>query len=246
MKNKVTHYLIYAIGEIILVLVGILIALEINNQNEQRKADDFEIKMLIEIQNALQQDLAFFNDHLIGYRNKTLRKASDFFDRYYLTGEIDRDSINYYFNDLNFGIQITYNRGPYDAVKSTGLDKINNDSLRSALIKAYDFQLPRWEGLISSSQDQLVLKIEELKRKMVKPAGYEIINGEVIHNQSVLKSIKLIDDEDFISLVGTSAYFGDSQLDYLNTFTPYLQELHDKVVEELKRRNVSFNKALEP
>jgi hypothetical protein len=37
MKNKVTHYLIYAIGEIILVLVGILIALEINNQNEQRK-----------------------------------------------------------------------------------------------------------------------------------------------------------------------------------------------------------------
>jgi hypothetical protein len=84
MKNKVTHYLIYAIGEIILVLVGILIALEINNQNEQRKADAFEIKMLIEIQNALQQDLAFFNDHLIGYRNKTLRKASDFFDRYYL------------------------------------------------------------------------------------------------------------------------------------------------------------------
>jgi hypothetical protein len=114
------------------------------------------------------------------------------------------------------------------------------------LIKAYDFQLPRWEGLISSTQDQLVLKIEELKRKMVKPNGYEIVNGEVIHNQSVLKSIKLIDDEDFICLVGTSAYFGDTQLEYLNIFTPELQVLRDKVLEELKRRNVSFNKALEP
>jgi len=36
-KNKTGKYFKYAIGEIILVVIGILIALSINNWNEQRK-----------------------------------------------------------------------------------------------------------------------------------------------------------------------------------------------------------------
>ncbi|MDX1470589.1 MAG: DUF6090 family protein [Flavobacteriaceae bacterium] len=39
LKNRLAKYLLYAIGEIILVVIGILIALEVNNQNEQRKAE---------------------------------------------------------------------------------------------------------------------------------------------------------------------------------------------------------------
>jgi hypothetical protein len=54
-ENKFNNYLIYAIGEIILVVIGILIALQINNWNENRKnkiteadyycriLDDFEL-----------------------------------------------------------------------------------------------------------------------------------------------------------------------------------------------------------
>jgi uncharacterized membrane protein YidH (DUF202 family) len=36
-KNKIGKYLKYAIGEIILVVIGILIALSINNWNENKK-----------------------------------------------------------------------------------------------------------------------------------------------------------------------------------------------------------------
>ena len=39
-ENKFSKYLLYAIGEIIFVIVGILIALQINNWNEQRKIDN--------------------------------------------------------------------------------------------------------------------------------------------------------------------------------------------------------------
>ena len=35
-KNKTGKYLKYAIGEIVLVVIGILIALQINNWNENR------------------------------------------------------------------------------------------------------------------------------------------------------------------------------------------------------------------
>ena len=37
MENKTTKYFKYAIGEIVLVVIGILIALQINNWNEHRK-----------------------------------------------------------------------------------------------------------------------------------------------------------------------------------------------------------------
>ena len=37
-ENKFSKNLIYAIGEIILVVIGILIALQINNANEKQKA----------------------------------------------------------------------------------------------------------------------------------------------------------------------------------------------------------------
>ena len=36
-QNRVSKYLLYALGEIILVVIGILIALQINNWNEERK-----------------------------------------------------------------------------------------------------------------------------------------------------------------------------------------------------------------
>jgi hypothetical protein len=56
--GKFSKYLLYAIGEIILVVIGILIALQINNWNEERKADKIGIQYLKGIQNDLRNDIA--------------------------------------------------------------------------------------------------------------------------------------------------------------------------------------------
>jgi uncharacterized membrane protein YgaE (UPF0421/DUF939 family) len=45
-ENKFSKYLIYAIGEIVLVVIGILIALQINNWNAERKVEKEEIGIL--------------------------------------------------------------------------------------------------------------------------------------------------------------------------------------------------------
>ena len=54
-QNKFNKYLIYAIGEIILVVIGILIALQINNWNEERKSANYT-KLLF---NKTLQELKF-------------------------------------------------------------------------------------------------------------------------------------------------------------------------------------------
>ena len=66
-QNKFSKYLLYAIGEIILVVIGILIALSINNSNELKKTRYAEKVYLKEIKSDLIQDTLFLsqiiNDH---------------------------------------------------------------------------------------------------------------------------------------------------------------------------------------
>lgn len=56
-KNKYSQYLLYAVGEIVLVVIGILIALQINNWNELRKERVQERKFLYSLKADLLVDL---------------------------------------------------------------------------------------------------------------------------------------------------------------------------------------------
>lgn len=60
-SGSLRKYLVYAIGEIILVVIGILIALQINNWNEYRKDKLAGIVFLKGIQEDLKQDTASLN-----------------------------------------------------------------------------------------------------------------------------------------------------------------------------------------
>ncbi|GAB1308538.1 hypothetical protein KH5_12210 [Urechidicola sp. KH5] len=58
-ENKFSKYLLYAIGEIILVVIGILIALQINNLNEQKKRDKeilaINERLILDIDNDIRE-----------------------------------------------------------------------------------------------------------------------------------------------------------------------------------------------
>ena len=59
-ENKVSKYMLYAIGEIVLVVVGILIALSINNWNESRKQEQ-NLKIVYHlINNDLKKEKRFW------------------------------------------------------------------------------------------------------------------------------------------------------------------------------------------
>ena len=71
-ENNVAKYLRYAIGEILLVVIGILIALQINNWNENRKERLIEIKYLKNLKHDLQND----STDLIEYKSIRLGVVS--------------------------------------------------------------------------------------------------------------------------------------------------------------------------
>lgn len=64
-ENKFGKYLIYPVGEIVLVVIGILIALSINNWNEDRKDVKREIKLLYDIQNDVNKNIKNIDEGII-------------------------------------------------------------------------------------------------------------------------------------------------------------------------------------
>tara|TARA_R110002051_G_scaffold313163_1_gene388977 strand:- start:8492 stop:8884 length:393 start_codon:yes stop_codon:yes gene_type:complete len=61
-EGKTGKYLKYAIGEIVLVVIGILVALQINNWNQTRLNRSFEVTMLKEIKSSLEQDFNYYEE----------------------------------------------------------------------------------------------------------------------------------------------------------------------------------------
>ncbi len=63
-ENKFSKYFLYAIGEIVLVVLGILIALSINNWNDDRKITNQETLYLKRLLSDNKQDLIIFSDFI--------------------------------------------------------------------------------------------------------------------------------------------------------------------------------------
>jgi len=57
-ENKVSKYLLYAIGEIVLVVIGILIALQINNNNEEKQRVKKEYEIMTNLAEDFKNNLA--------------------------------------------------------------------------------------------------------------------------------------------------------------------------------------------
>jgi hypothetical protein len=179
-KGKTTQYFKYAIGEIFLVVIGILIALQINNWNENKKQRTYEVKMLTEIKNTLESDIDYFT--LMDARLKRLDSASNAFLKLVHEKATFDDTLyrnrrsRWYF--LMTGINLQFNSGPYEALKSSGLDKVSDDSLRNSLIDFYDFKFPRNIAFIGYYDQGYDEDVETLK-SFLGPSVTELVNGKI-------------------------------------------------------------------
>jgi len=69
-KNKNGKYLKYAIGEIVLVVIGILIALQINTWSENQKKDELGNIYLNDLKSDITIDIKTFNERILNNKNR--------------------------------------------------------------------------------------------------------------------------------------------------------------------------------
>ncbi|MDM9631098.1 DUF6090 family protein [Robiginitalea aurantiaca] len=66
--NTLGKYILYAVGEIVLVVLGILIALQINTWNEHRNNDAKILSFYKEVQTDLLKEIANFETIISSYK----------------------------------------------------------------------------------------------------------------------------------------------------------------------------------
>ena len=134
--NDVTKYLRYAIGEIILVVIGILIALQVNNLNTRRKNHQLECIILQDMSENLKADVSDLQYNI--------RKDSVIISSIEIILDcINRklpycDSLSTYFGNAARLTNFVNNTTAYESLKSMGFGYISNKSLRPAIIRYYD------------------------------------------------------------------------------------------------------------
>lgn len=134
-ENHFSKYLLYAVGEIFLVVIGILIALQINNWNEGRQLKTLEKTTLKELDNSIQADMEELTTQIQTYKRflhniKLLRNHVKAKQPYVAS----LDTLWIY---PVMGYQLKPNTSAFDALESRGVELITNQIIRNKITTHY-------------------------------------------------------------------------------------------------------------
>ena len=153
-KWKSTQYLKYAIGEITLVVIGILIALSINNWNEERKDIQKETAILAEILSDLDKNVALLNTVLGDTGNLKKRHASMLMLDHHLENKLPwQDSLSTHFPNIFTYYNVNYKTSGFSSFLSFGSDLIRDDSLRQHIGVYYTNNVPQTRQQLDEVRD---------------------------------------------------------------------------------------------
>jgi hypothetical protein len=193
-KNKTGKYLKYAVGEIILVVIGTLIALQINNWNKERKDSTFERKVVIELSVDVKEDIEEMKNAIDNLKES--QKSS-----YLIIQNLENktgyhDSLNKYFANALRLWSLSPNKIAFEMAKEEGMYLITNDSIRFYTSKVNGYTYDYIQVLENRYQDyksNIVLPhIQPLFGSYnfisMKPNNYEELSQDKVY-VSIIKSI---------------------------------------------------------
>ena len=214
------------------MVIGILIALQINNWNEEKKIRNYELKMLRELANVIKKDGGYF-----GSMVERLNQKGEAVDKLLQLRESKmaiRDSISKYFQVTRYETLFQYNSGPYGSIKSSGIEKISNDSIRTRMVDLYEFLIPRTEKILerlegsNSKEEELMESLTE--RVLINRNGNQIIQRVIADPQVIYKP----DSLQFIQVHKSNTYVAQSRIEAI---LPAMAHLDSLIEIELSSRD---------
>jgi len=211
-KNKTGKYLKYAIGEIVLVVIGILIALQINNWNEDFKNSKKEKGYLINLQQDLVLDSIRLNE--LEHNFELAVKSKKRFEKIIEGQNTTNDSLTIYVNNqIDHVKDFIPNTSTFDELKnSNGLNLISNPQLKRQIVTLYN------------SYDDLILKLK---------LGSEKSQILYAHLSKYVNNINTITSDEIQVLLNDNFFRNQMLLNYLYTQFTATSKAYQNCVETL-------------
>ena len=210
------RYLVYAIGEILLVMVGILLALQVNNWNERRKSRDIESTLLTELHKSVEDDIESIK--LVIKRNQSYTSSEKIVLDHMDKNRLFNDSVSAHLQRSFRVWRIYIKTSAYDNLKEYGLHIIENPESRNSIISAY--------GGRSKFVDELFARYDQFRYNVVE------------HELSERYMFKEIDENDY----GLFPINNDLKSDHhrLRYLLIKSIDLRDQIIRAMQRTLNSF------
>ncbi len=232
-SSRFKKYLLYALGEIVLVVIGILIALQVNNANEFRKERSLELQMLRELKVGLEDDVSDIK-YNIGAHQRILRSQKILIDWI----DSDRpyhDTIGSHFSWSNGSTVFVSNEGPYTTLKGLGIRMVQSDSLRDKIMEVYDLRFDYYKDHIGMYNDLVFHAWKYANAPYFESTQFKFINPEAKMKPVNVDDIKGITD--FGYHLKTMATFNEFYIErIMKRAQRSAEELIGMLDRELERR----------
>lgn len=219
-QNRVTRYLVYALGEILLVVIGILIALQVNNWNESQKQNRKKNQALTIIISNLESDLEILSTNI---RNG--KQAILYWDNFGINDSLSLPEL--FYNRLSRpGIRVS-DTGYIKALNEDVINNLGNESLKLALIQYYDSDFKYYE----LSQARLEKDYEFVRDKAL------ILSSDISRFPSLQMQIKyLMSNPSFEKVLESYIRRSQNLLPIIEERAKQCQTLKESIETELERR----------
>lgn len=241
-SGSTRKYMLYAIGEIALVVIGILIALQINNWNEDRKIRVVEIELLKTIKSDLYSTLSDVQDDFENHLKS--QKSGSKFKRFLLGEDMSEDSIVFHFNGLSQDRHFFPKTIGYESLKSSDMTIVSNDSLRLMITELYEIIFPRIKEWDESNPrwDIGIILHPYLKKHFL--LSDEIVENKLYSSANHIYSFKLNslsgirNDNEFQIDLQETFQFRSRKVSLFKLGIDRINRIINNIEEELERLNV--------
>lgn len=153
-QNRMGKYFKYAIGEIILVVIGILIALQVNNWNENRKLRNEQKLITASIKEDLKADTIYLNNYIRKLQKdyEILKDQSNKVNRI----AYSKDSLIHFLKKEIYVFSVTFkgfNNNSYESIKASGKLDILDNTIKQPLYELSILQSVNYDKNRSLAND---------------------------------------------------------------------------------------------
>lgn len=208
-ENKTGRYLKYAIGEIVLVMIGILLALQVNNWNQNRSLKKEELKIMKSIHKEFSKNLAKFDE---AYKFHNKRKEGIKTIMSVRSRELSLDSLNSLIAIVNNNYTFDPFQGIYNSIINSGkIELISNDLLKERISMFQDLIMDYQEEE-DMTFDFAIRVLHPILLSNTTLDNYDFFTGKSEISTSEENRIK----EKYIRLIESEEY--ESALVFLSAF----------------------------
>ncbi len=237
-ENRFSKYLLYAIGEIILVVVGILIALQINNWNENRKLNNEKHEFLLTLQQEVEDNRSHLNNYLPYVKKSTelLIKVLNYSAE--KDNTISIDSLRSYTANMILVEELIITTSILEASKASGKYSLIGVELSSQLTlfesHLRTFEYARRElSFLSEGSNELAITFS-----ILKPYHDHVFNYEPLNMHPSFKK----SDKELIAYLKSKRIYSEIHKNYLSSFFQY--DLLIRIINDIENINSLINDEL--